>query len=118
MLLAGFTVAKYDFKPMLVNAKVYVATFLRLVVIPAAIIVAIFGIKTLANLWFDLNINNFVLYLSFFAVGAPLGLNTVVFPEAFGGDPKTGASMAMISHTICVLTIPLMYALLSSIFPL
>jgi hypothetical protein len=40
----------------------------------------------------------------------------VVFPEAYGGDPKTGASMAMISHTMCVVTIPLMYSLLTLVF--
>ena len=33
-------------------------------------------------------------------------------PAAYGGDTSTGASMAMISHTLCVITIPLMYALL------
>lgn len=117
MLLAGFTVAKYNFKSMLTDVKVYLATFLRLIIIPAVIIAFIYGIKELANIAFNLNIDNFVLYLTFFAVGAPLGLNTVVFPEAYGGDPKTGASMAMISHTLCVISIPLMYALLVAIFP-
>ena len=53
-----------------------------------------------------------MLYLAFFAIAAPLGLNTVVFPEAYGGNPETGASMAMISHTLCILTIPLMYAVM------
>ena len=117
MLLAGFTVARYNFKSMLTDVKVYVATFLRLIVIPAVIVAFVYGLKTLANLAFGLNIDNFVLYLTFFAVGAPLGLNTVVFPEAYGGDPKTGASMAMISHTLCVISIPIMYALLVALFP-
>ena len=39
----------------------------------------------------------------------PMGLNTIVFPAAYGGDTETGASMAMISHTLSVVTIPLMY---------
>ena len=56
-----------------------------------------------------------VLVLTLFAFGTPLGLNTVVFPAAYGGDTSIGASMAMISHTLCVATIPLMYALLSAI---
>ncbi|MBQ8606169.1 MAG: hypothetical protein IJ408_05475 [Clostridia bacterium] len=30
--------------------------------------------------------------------------------------PETGASMAMISHTLCVVTIPLMYALMITLF--
>ena len=56
------------------------------------------------------------LFLAFVATATPLGLNTVVFPEAYGGNPKTGASMAMISHTLCVITIPLLYSLMVLIF--
>jgi len=116
MLLAGFTIASYSFLGMLKKGKVYIATLLRLFVIPSIIIAALFGIKELANLIFDLSINNNALFLCFFATAAPLGLNTVVFPKAYGGDPETGASMAMISHTLCVISIPLMYALMTIIF--
>ena len=52
-----------------------------------------------------------VLTLALFAYATPLGMNTVVFPAAYGGETKTGASMAMISHTLSVVTIPLMYLL-------
>ena len=116
MLLAGITVASYPFKDLISDKKVYVATLLRLTIIPAAIIGCLFGIKELANLLFGLEINNTVLHLCFFSTAAPLGLNTVVFPAAYGGNPKTGASMAMISHTLCVITIPVMYALLTLVF--
>ncbi len=116
MLLAGFTIASYSFVGMLKKKKVYIATFLRLFILPSIIIGCLFGIKELGNLIFDMNIGNNVLFLCFFATAAPLGLNTVVFPKAYGGDPETGASMAMISHTLCVLSIPLMYALMIAIF--
>lgn len=116
MLLVGFKVASYDVVGMLKNKKIYVATFLRLIVLPAVIIAFLFGVKELGNLIFRLDISNNFLFLAFFAVATPLGMNTVVFPEAYGGDPKTGASMALVSHTLCVLTIPLMYALMTLIF--
>lgn len=116
MLLAGITIANYDFKEMVKDKKVYIATFLRLIVLPSVIIAALFGIKELINIIFSLSIGNTVLFLCFFAVAAPLGLNTVVFPEAYGGSPKTGAAMAMISHTLCIVTIPLLYALMVLIF--
>lgn len=116
MLLAGFTIANYSFVGMIKNRKVYLASALRLVAIPSVIIGFLFAIKTLANIVFSLDIDNSVLYLTFFATAAPLGLNTVVFPEAYGGNPETGASMAMISHTLCVLSIPLMYALMTIVF--
>ena len=116
MILAGITIASYDFSEMVKDKKVYIASLLRLIVIPTVIISALFGFKELLNLIFSLNISNTVLFLSFFAIGAPLGLNTVVFPEAYGGSPKTGASMAMISHTLSVITIPVMYSLMVLLF--
>ena len=111
MLLAGVTVAKFNISEMFNKKKVYIATALRLIVIPTVIIALIFGMKTLANLIFGLNIDNTAILLLFFALATPLGLNTVVFPEAYGRDAKTGASMALISHTLCVITIPLMFML-------
>ena len=116
MLLAGFTVAKYSMRRMLTNKRVYVASALRLSVLPAVIITALFGAKTLLSLLLGTPIDNTVLFLAFFALAAPLGLNTVIFPEAYGGDPETGAGMAMISHTLCVLTIPIMFAAMVAIF--
>ena len=110
MLLAGVTIAKYNVLEMLKNVKVYIASFLRLIVIPTVVIAVLWAFKTFANQLFNMNIDNDVLFLCLFALAAPLGLNTVVFPEAYGGDPKTGAAMTMISHTLCVVTIPLMYA--------
>lgn len=116
MLLAGFTVAKYDLLKMLKKTKVYVATAFRLVILPTMIVAVLFGFKELLNMLFDLNIGNAALFLEFFAIATPLGLNTIVFPEAFGGNPETGASMALISHTLCVISIPIMYALMVAVF--
>ena len=75
-----------------------------------------YAVMLLLNVTFNFTVDTFILFMLFFAVATPLGLNTVVFPEAFGGDPSTGASMAMISHTLCVLTIPLMFTLMGFIF--
>ena len=116
MLLAGVTIAKYDFLSMLKNKGVYIATALRLTLLPAIIVSFTLGLKTLANAALGLNIGNDVLFLTFFATAPALGLNTVIFPEAYGGNPETGASMAMISHTLCVITIPLLYALMVTLF--
>lgn len=116
MLLVGFTVASYPTRDMIGNRGVYVSSLLRLTAIPAAIIAVLFGLKTLANFAFGLEIDNTVLFLCFFAVATPFGMNTVVFPEAYGGNPKTGASMALVSHTLGVLSLPLLYALMTLIF--
>ena len=102
MLLAGFVIGGYDFKELILNKKVYVASFVRLVVIPAVVVLALKA----------LGVSQSICLLALIAFGTPLGLNTIVYPSAYGGDPKTGASMAMISHTLSVVTIPLMYLLL------
>lgn len=116
MLLCGFTVATYSIPYMLKQGRVYIASLLRLTLLPAILITLLFSVKTLANLAFGLSIDNTVLFLTFFATATPLGLNTIVFPEAYGGDPKTGASMALISHTLCVISIPVMFALMTAFF--
>lgn len=116
MLLAGATIAKYNVFGMLKKKKVYIATAYSLLLKPALVVAVIFCAKTLANLAFGLSIGNDVLFLAFFGSATAIGLNTVVFPEAYGGDPETGASMTLVSHTLCVITIPLLYALMVTIF--
>ncbi len=105
MILAGFAIADYKFKELLTNKKVYIATALRLVILPAIIILILklFGAS------------NYMVTLALFGYATPLGLNTIVFPAIYDGDTKTGASMAMISHVFCIITIPLMYTLLNAI---
>lgn len=116
MLLAGVTVANYSFSRMVKNKKVYAASILRLVVLPCVLVGIVFGAKELINLLFSTRIDNLVVYLAFFFTAMPLGLNTVVFPEAYGGNPETGASMALISNTLGVVTIPLLYTLMTVLF--
>ena len=116
MLIAGLTIARFGFVDMLKNKKVYVSTALRLVLLPAVIVAVVYFAKELVALIISSDINNNAVFLAFFAYAAPLGLNTVVFPEAFGGDSRPGASMAMISHTLCVITIPVLYAIMIEIF--
>ncbi|MBO5955686.1 MAG: hypothetical protein J6Q10_02670, partial [Clostridia bacterium] len=79
----------------------YIATILRLIILPAIIMLALKGIGA----------NDEMMILALIAFATPLGLNTIVYPAAYGGETETGASMTMISHTLSVITIPLMYLL-------
>lgn len=105
MLLTGFVIGGYRFGDLLKNKMVYLATALRLVVLPGIII----GV-----LWL-LGADKNTMLMALFAYSSALGLNTVVVPAAYGGDTHTGAAMAMISHVACVITIPVLYALLTQI---
>ena len=99
MLLAGFVVGGYDWRELFADKKVYIATAVRLIAIPAVMMLLLKLMGT----------GEAIRTLALIAFATPLGLNTIVYPAAYGGDPKTGASMAMISHTLSVVTIPLMY---------
>lgn len=99
MILAGFVIGGYNFKELILNKKVYVITLLRLIILPAIIMLVLKYIGT----------SDDIMTLALIAFGTPLGLNTIVYPAAYGGDTKTGASMTMISHTLSVISIPLMY---------
>lgn len=103
MVLTGFIIGNYSFRDLLNNKKVYIASVLRLFVFPALFVVLL---KLLGA-------DDLTVTLCLFAYATPLGLNTVVFPAAYGCDTSTGAAMATISHTVCVVTIPIMYALLT-----
>ncbi|MBO4979345.1 MAG: AEC family transporter [Clostridia bacterium] len=102
MVLAGFVIAGFPLREILVNKKVYVATFVRMVAIPAVIVLALHLLKAPTD----------VRILALICFGTPLGLNSIVYPQTYGGDVKTGAAMASISHTLSVVIIPLMYLLL------
>lgn len=105
MFLTGFVVASYPIKGLLSDKKIYLAALLRLIVIPAVLL----------SILFILRAPSLVITLAFFAYATPLGMNTVVFPAAYGGETRTGASMAMISHILCVITIPILFSILNVI---
>ena len=99
MFLAGIIIGEYNFSELLRNKKVYFVTLLRLIVLPAIFV----GILKLMNIAED------IIILTLIAYATPMGMNTIVFPAAYGGDTKTGASMTMISTVLSVATIPFMY---------
>ena len=102
MVLTGYVVGKFDIKKSLTNKKIYIVSFLRLLVFPALY----------CGLLILLGANSTILTVALIAYAMPLGLNTVVFPAAYGADTSVGASMALISNAFCILTFPMMYALL------
>ena len=105
MLLTGFVIGGYQIGELLRKGKVYIITFIRLLILPSVTVVVL----TL------LGADKTTALLGMFATGAALGLNTVVVPAAYDGDTRIGAAMAMISHVGAIVTIPLLYALFTQI---
>lgn len=102
MLLTGFVIGAYSLKKLISAKIIYVASFIRLILLPLFFVIAL-------RL---LSVNEDIVLLALCATAMPLGLNTVVFPAAYGGDTTTGASMALISHALSVITVPIMFGIL------
>ena len=102
MLLTGFVIGDYSLKKLASEKKVYLASIIRLIILPTIFILFLKALNT------DIAI----IRVALCATAMPLGLNTVVFPAAYGGDTTPGASMALISHLMSIITIPIMFALI------
>ena len=45
----------------------------------------------------------------------PAGMNSVVFPAAYGEDCRPGASMVLVSSILSLVTLPVMYTLVTAL---
>ncbi len=101
MILTGFVIGGFNFGSLLGCKKVYAATVFRLILIPSIIV----GLLKLVGA------DDTVISLTLISLATPFGMNTIVYPAAYGGDFRTGASMNMVSSVLSIITIPLMYLL-------
>lgn len=102
MILTGFVIGGYEIRKLLLIKRVYLLSIYRLVLMP----LLFFGISRLLRLPEDLHIVLLCVY------AMPLGLNTIVIPAAYDGDTTQGASMALISNLLALVTIPVMFSIL------
>ena len=101
MLLTGFVIGEYNLKTLASDKKVYLASVIRLIILPSAFMAVLLLLKT----------DKDIIRVALCATAMPLGLNTVVFPAAYGGDTTPGAGMALVSHLISIITIPVMFSI-------
>lgn len=102
MLLTGITLGSINLSGTLKRKSIYVVSVLRLLVFP---LVAI-GI-----LCFFPSCPEVLVICTVCSLAMPLGLNTIVIPSAYGKDTSTAAGMALVSHLLSVLTIPVIFML-------
>ena len=105
MLLTGITIAKINIPKVVKNGGIYIASILRLVVIPLV----------LTPLFMLLPIDNSTVLCALCALSMPLGLSPVVVPAGYGQDTSLAAGMAVISHALSVITIPVVFAIFSGL---
>jgi len=105
MLLTGMTIAKIDLKSTFRTVSVYSVSLIRLILFPLLYI----GVLLLLPLPAGLEI------CILCALAMPLGLNTIVVPSAYGLDTTVASGMALISHLLSCLTIPVIFLLFNVI---
>ena len=108
MLLTGMTIARIDLKKAFTNVPVYIASCVRLVVIPVAALLAVWALGLEKGLALCVVCN----------LAMPLGLSPVVVPAGFGMDTSDAAGMALISHLLSCLSIPVVFWLFNMLIPL
>ena len=101
MILTGIVLAKQPLKNMFLNVRAYIASGIRLIIIPLSVAVVLYALRIRGEL----------LLLAAVMLAMPLGLNSVIFPEAFGGDATSGSQATFISNLLGIMTIPMMLSL-------
>ena len=107
MLLTGMTLANSKLCQIVRIKSVYLVSVIRLVLYPALFL----GVGLLAKYtgWFTFQETFYICALC--SLSMPLGLNTIVIPSAYGKDTKVASGMALISHLLGCITIPIVFAL-------
>lgn len=101
MLLTGLTLSEYSLKRMLGDIKVYLLTSVRLVVLP------LFAFLT----FMALKLESYMVP-ALMMTAMPSGLNTIIFPKNIGRSPEFGAKMALVSHALSCITLPIWLSVL------
>ena len=101
MLLTGMTIAKINLKSAFSKVSLYVISLFRLIIIPLVFI------AVLIFLPFDRELKICILCVA----AMPLGLNTIVIPNAYGLDTTMASGMALISHLLSCISIPIIFML-------
>jgi len=107
MIIIGFmlyeiiSAGKTEIKEMLMEKKVYIAIFIRLIVMP----LIMFGLMLM------LKVDRLILLSNIICVSAPVAATTSMFAEKFGGDKKLSVASVGISTIISLITMPVIVSL-------
>lgn len=94
MLLTGMTLSGFKLKELVLDWKVFVFAFIRLLALPGVIYLACRGLGL-----------NDVLPMMVIITCMPCGLNTIVFPKLINQDCSLGARLALITHVFALPTL-------------
>lgn len=105
MLLTGMTIAQSRLGEILKIRSIYKVTVLRLVVFPLIFL----GALTM------ISVSETFAICAVCALAMPLGLNTIIIPSAYGKDTRVASGMALVSHVLSCITIPVIFLIFEKI---
>ena len=106
MLLTGMAIAKINLKDSFTDVSIYIISAVRLAALPLLFMAILYFIP----ISYELKL------CAVCAVAMPLGLSTIVVPGAYGLDTKKASGMALISHLLSCISIPLIFMLFDYLF--
>ncbi len=106
MLVIGMRLANINFKQLFMDKWAYVVCFFKLIVM---------SLVTMLVVSF-LPIDNMVKLTLFFLFSMPSATSTAMFAIKFNGEGDSSSVYVLLSTTISILLIPLMYLLMSGVF--
>jgi predicted permease len=105
MLLTGITLAGISLAGTFKDTSIYAVSVLRLLVFPLAFI-AIFSFIPCSEM---------LVICAVSSLAMPLGLNSIVIPSAYGKDTTVASGMALVSHLLSCISIPIIFLVLNFI---
>lgn len=102
MLIIGEKISKLKFRQVIGDRDVYYASFVRLMVVPFVTFLILSPINI------DPLIKNVVIILQ----GLPVATLTVVLSEKHNGNVELATKVTVVSHMLCIITIPIISLLL------
>ncbi len=106
MIVIGIRLANVNLKQLFLDKRAYISAFFKLIVMSLVAILAV------AFLPVDVTVK----YAIFFLLSMPSATNTAMFAVKFGGDGDFASVCVLLSTTLSVITIPLLYMVISGVF--
>ena len=104
MIVLGSYIAKMDLKELVLNVRMYMLSFIRLIVYPLGVLLLFIFLPE------DLYIIKMTVLI---ASMAPAAVNTMIFAIQFDGDSKLGAGFVSLSSLLSLFTMPVILGLTS-----
>ena len=102
MLLTGVAISFISLKDTFTSIKLYLISIVKLIIMPFLFI----------GVTYFLKLPSTVYICSLCVLAMPFGLNTIVIPSAAGKDTSVAAGLAVVSHLLSCITIPVVFMMI------